>query len=624
MVSYITSNTLRYYNQNYYNSGDQQVSNFTNGTNCYATYNSARYHVGDLAPCNKFVSQGTFEEPYGDCSGSNCFASANPCADGELPASAPACEAGASLRLTYLGNQGFVNSVIPKLTNASLSDQWRPSDRWNINPAVRFENDAYDLADTDNPAMNFWFAAAQREFCVNPVTRQPVFVPQPPQSIFVFTPFVGFKCPIDKSTGTPIQTVHPNGTDGVLLTNNYPSSYSVGYVLPRISATYTIDADTVLRFSAGRYAQQPQDYEIQYVSLQPNLASQLLGFIPFGYNSPLHEAQPQFSNNYDFSYEHHIKGTDLALKVTPYYRFGTNQLYETPNLPSLNVSPSFNAGTLRVDGVELLVTKGDFEKNGFSGTFSYTYTSASEMWNNFLNSTVGPVDQYNQDIEEFNALTRAGGGAPCYKPNGRGIPAPSCPGNSILNPYYKMLPQPTVDPHGWYAPGLDFPYISPNTFAFVLNYRRGRFALTPALQLQEGATYGTPADVQGLDPRACTANQGSRGIPTSSPLSADYTSCTFALTSDGTSPGALYIPNPQTGTFDSFGEFRQPWQFNFGAADVVRFYAADFGPRHRYEPGESVLRRLERALEHRVSAQQRDLRLYQQYLLQRRSLLQRL
>ena len=186
MVSYITSNTLRYYNQNYYNSGSQQVSNFTNGEDCYATYTSARYHVGDLAPCNKLVSQGTFDEPYGDCNGSDCFTSDNPCADGGLPSSAPACEAGASMRLTYFGNQGFANSVTPKLTNASISDQWRPSDRWTINPAVRFENDAYGLADTDNPAMNFWFAAAQREFCVNPVTRQPIFEPQPPQSIFVF------------------------------------------------------------------------------------------------------------------------------------------------------------------------------------------------------------------------------------------------------------------------------------------------------------------------------------------------------------------------------------------------------------------------------------------------------
>jgi hypothetical protein len=568
MVSYLTSTTLRYYNHNYFNTGSEQVSNFTNGSQCFATYTSPRYPLGAPAPCNKLVSQGDFGSPYGG------FTSQDPCADGELSSSSPACVAGASMLLTYLGNSADVNAVVPKLTNASLSDQWRPDDRWNVNAAVRFENDAYGLANTDNPATNFWFNAAQREFCVNPVTRQPIFVPQPPQFISFFEPFVGFKCPIDRSTGTAVQTVHPNGTDGILLTNAYPSSYAISYVLPRVSATYTVNPDTVLRASAGRYAQQPQNYEIQYETLQPNLASTLLGFIPFGYSSPLHEAQPQYSNNYDFSLEHHFKGSDVAIKVTPYYRYGTDQLYETPDLPSLGVSPSFNAGTLRVDGVELLVTKGDFNKNGVSGTFSYTYTNAAEKWSNYLNSSIGPVDQYNQDIEEFNALTQAGGGSQCYKPNGKGTPSPSCPSNAIFNPYYSMSPQSTLDPHGWYAAGLDIPYISPNTFAIVLNYRRGKLAVTPAMSLLEGTTYGTPADVQGLDPRACHANQGSRGIPTSNPLLADYTSCSFALTSDGTTPGTLYIPNPQTGTFDTFGQFRQPWQFNLG---VQMSY--DFTPR---------------------------------------------
>ncbi|HEX3457053.1 MAG TPA: TonB-dependent receptor, partial [Candidatus Baltobacteraceae bacterium] len=400
------------------------------------------------------------------------------------------------------------------------------------------------------------------------------FVPQPPQSIYFFTPFVSFKCPVDKSTGTPVQTVHPNGTDGILLTNNYPSSYSVAYVLPRVSATYTVNPDTVLRVSAGRYAQQPQNYEIQYNTAQPNLASTLLGFIPFGYSSPLHEAQPQYSNNYDFSYEHHFKGTDVAMKLTPFYRYATGQLYETPNLPSLGVSPSFNAGTQRVDGVELLVTKGDFTRNGFSGTFSYTYTNSAEKWDNYLNSNVGPVDQYNQDIQEFNALTKAGGGAPCYKANGKGKGEPSCPSDSILNPYYYMSPEALLGPHDWYAPGLDYPYISPNTFAVVLNYRHNKLAVTPAFELLEGTTYGTPADVQGLDPRSCFVNQGTIGIKGVNPRTADYTSCGKALTSDGTSPGYLYIPNPQTGTFDTFGQFRQPWQFNLG---VQASY--DFTPR---------------------------------------------
>ena len=70
-----------------------------------------------------------------------------------------------------------------------------------------------------------------------------------------------------------------------------------------------------------------------------------------------------------------------------------------------------DAGTERVDGIELEVTKGDFDRDGFSGIFSYTYTNASEMWGNYPDSTIGPVNQYIQDVQEFNALTKAGGGA---------------------------------------------------------------------------------------------------------------------------------------------------------------------------------------------------------------------
>ncbi len=564
MAAYMTSNTLRWYNHNYFNTSSQQTTNFTNGHECFATTSgpgidpNSNYTPGFPAPCNDPISQGNFGSPYGSFSGQS------PCTDGELAATTPACRTGASMLLTYLGTTADVNIVQPRITDFALSDEWRPNDKLYVNASVRFERDEYDLADTNTPGKNFWFAAAQKEFCVNPVTRNPVFVPQPPQSIYLFTPYVTFNCPIDFSTGTGVQTVHPNGTDGILLTNNYPSTYAQSYVEPRISATYTINPNSVLRASAGRYAQQPQNYEIQYNSAEPNLASELLGFIPFGFSSPLHEAQAQFSNNYDLSYEHQVKGTDVAYKVTPYYRWGTQQLYETVNLPSLGVSPSFNAGTLRVDGVELQITKGDFGRDGVAALFSYTYTNATEKWGNYPNSPIGPVDQYNQDIEEYNALTQKGGGAACYTNAGTGTPDPLCGPTSIRNPYFSSAPQPLLGRNGWYAPGLDFPYLSPNTFSLILNYRHKRLDITPAMTLSEGTTYGSPSDVQGLDPRACTANQGSLGIPTGNPKNADYTSCGLALTNNGTVPGNLYIPNPDTGTFDTFGEFRQPWQFNLG------------------------------------------------------------
>ncbi len=296
------------------------------------------------------------------------------------------------------------------------------------------------------------------------------------------------------------------------------------------------------------------------------LAAELIGFIQFGYNTPFHAAQAQFSNNYDASYEHQFPGTDMAVKITPYLRWATNQLYETVSIPTLfGVSPSFNAGVERNDGVEFELTKGDFDKNGLSGVFSYTYTNSAEKWNNYQGVPINAVDPYNEDIQNFNALTKAGGGARCYANSGDDTPDPTCASSSILNPYYSMSPQPLLDKNGWYVSGLDFPYISPNTFAAVLNYRVNKFSVAPAFTLNQGATYGTPADFHGFDPRTCSANQSSEGITGANPLAPDYTSCGHAVVgANGSTPGYLWIPNPYTGTFDTFGQFRQPWQFNMG------------------------------------------------------------
>lgn len=559
-VNYITSTTLRMNNYNYLNTSSQQVSNLTNGVDCFAyrggIVGNEQFTIGQRAPCNLPISQGTFGNPF-----SPRYFSADPCATGAIPANTPACQAGATFRLTFLGNQALVNGVTPIFTDVSLGDEWRPNDKVDVSLALKYADDRFVLQDTDTAAKNFWFAAAQQEFCYNPITFEPVLVPQRPQNASVILPYVSFVCPIDSSTGKPVQTVHPDGKDGhLLLSNIYPPVYTQTYWQPRFGLTYTVNPDTVLRASAGIYAQEPQNYEIQYNTVEPNLAEQILGFLPFGYTTPFHNAQAQFSDNYDLSYERHFKGTDMSVKVTPYYRYATNQLDENVSIPTLLASPSLNAGTQINYGVELQFTKGDFNRNGLSGIFSYTYLNSKEKWNNFQGVGVNAVSPYNQYILEYNALTEAGGGAPCYSNKGNATPAPRCGPTAIFNPYYDQPLQPLLDPNAWYVTGLDFPYTSPNVFALVLNYKRDRFSITPALTLNQGAAYGTPADFQGLDPRVCGANQGSEGIPNANPRTADYTSCSIAATPSG----SLYIPNPATGRFDTFGQFTQPWQFNMG------------------------------------------------------------
>lgn len=566
-LNYVTATTDRLNNYDDYNFGDTATTNLTNGSECFAARTGYSrvdnqgnlpkseipyYVAGQPAPCNDPITQGTFKSPT-DGLPLTCAQGL-----GVLLPDPAACSLGASWHITYTGNQGLSNTVRPQFAGVSLNDGWHPSSRWSVNTGIRFERDEYDLANTNTPGKNFWYNAAQNEFCYNPVTLQPVFIPQPPQYESFQVPYVGFNCPIDDSTGKPVQTVHPNGLQGnVLLSNVYNPTLVQTYPEPRVGATYEMDPNTVLRFNAGRYVQQPQAYEVQYNSVEENLASELIGFLPYGFDTPRHDSLPQYSNNFDASLEHRFRNTDLSVKLTPYFRYATNQLY---TVSVYGASPALNTGVERSDGIELELTKGNFARNGFSMLLSYTYLDSKERWDNYPGTNNNPVDVYNQYIQEYNALTRAGGGAACYGPQGIGVPRPTCGPNTILNPYYNSAPQPLFNRNGWYDTGLDYPYTSPNVFAAILSYRHDKFAIAPVMTLNEGATYGNPGDVIGLDPRTCFSNSANSGIKAPNPLQADYTSCGFAATPSGN----LYIPNPETGHFDGFGEFRQPWQFNLG------------------------------------------------------------
>lgn len=597
-LNLVTATTDRYFNTQYFNTGSYPVSNLTDGKICYAfvSGNSASgefFNAGDPAPCNDPITEGTFAHPVpiqvppsSSSSGGTCTVSSSssvPQVGQPCPITGKALAAGATYRLTYTGNQGFENKVQPIFTTASFTDQIRPNEKLVADVGVRFEHDQFDLASTQGVGQDFWFAAARREFCYNPVTNSPVFVPVPVALQASAPPFIGFNCPVDRSSGTPVKTVHPDGLDGHgLLSNSYNPTETDSYFEPRLGFTYTVNPNTVIRGSAGRYVQGPQNYEIQYASKEENLAYSIFqGFWQYGFTTPRHDPQAQYSDNYDLSYERQFPGTDMSVKATPYYRYATGQLY---GISAVGLSSALNTGIESNTGIELAFSKGNFQKNGLSGIFSYTYLHSTEKWSNFQGTPVNAVDVYNQYIQQFNALTRAGGGVRCYGPfsssssgsSGTGYtPEPNCPPTSILNPYYATAPQPLFDRNAWYQTGLDVPYLSPHVFSAVINYRRNKLALTPSFSLNAGAWYGTPSDVIGIDPRVCGTNSaGLTGSPISktNPLQADYTTCQTAATPSGN----LYIPNPETGHFDGFGEFTQPWQFNFNLG-----IAYDFTPKIR-------------------------------------------
>jgi Carboxypeptidase regulatory-like domain/TonB dependent receptor len=555
--------------------------------------------AGTLSNCLLDSTAGGYANPTGSFTkGSSACAN--------LPGTA-ACAAGAQFQVTVPQGYGTINGVKPQFSSLALQDEWRPTDRWDINMGVRFESYVYDLQNSDTPENNFWFNQAANAYCYDPSTNQPILVPLSPGSIPgnaspVIAPNAGLGgsglnpglC--YQSVGGKVvaltspsgqQARHPNGLDGsALYTNIGPDQFAHSVWSPRIGGTYTFNPDTVVRFNYGRYSQPTETSLEQYLNASGLGAAQFdfTHFFGLGFDNPDHDNPVQISNNYDFSLEKHLKGTDWTFKLSPFYRYTTNQIV------TIELGPSFasgiNAATQQTKGVELAIQKGDPSRNGFSGQLNYTYTNASIKYSTLANGT-NAIDIINNYITAFNGLTKAGGGSPYYcapplnkpglGPNGSNAPAnsPSCKGGyiAIANPYYGYTEGGLLDRNGWYPTYANNPpqsspdtvpaaALSPNVFAGFVNWKRDRFTATMTGVLNQGTSYGSPLATIGLDPRECANNQrGIAGVPVSEQLDANYQSCTF---SGAVTSGYLAIPNPQTASFNGLGAMREPWQLNLG------------------------------------------------------------
>lgn len=567
-ANYTTAGLNRFNNQTWLaNSLNKTVTNLVdaNGT-CYS------YKTGAIASCFSSSTAGTYGDPTRAtyCSSKACTIPAN-----------------ASWIVTQPQGRGTSNQVTPKFTTVSLEDEFRPNDKLNLNIGVRFERYQYDLVNSDTAMNNFWFNAAQQVYCYDPATGQPLLTPitsnNPPPAAPVTTA-PGAACPTAPSGQLG---VHPDGQNGHLLYSAVSApSFAYNVFSPRIGGTYTLNPDTVLRFSLGRYTQPtPAAFE-QYLDQAGKYAAQndFSRFFGFGFTNPGHDNSVQTSNNADFSFEKRLHGTDVTLKASPFYRYTTHQSVSVPLGP--NFVSAVNLGTQRSYGVEFQVQKGDPSRDGFSGAISYTYTNAKIRYENAPNG-FNAIDTINNYIKAYNALTKAGGGAPCYDPTNPD-PATGANGASdcskatdIVNPYYNQSQQGLLDRTGWYdtfpnSPPEDAPAyggpsaISPNFFTGWLNYKNGRLDIAPNFVLSQGQSYGNPTAMYGLDPRTCADNQaGANGA--TPPVAgaganyaqyANYYSCGASL---ATNSGYLAIPNPYSGSFDGVGQYREPWQFNLGA-----------------------------------------------------------
>ena len=582
-LNYTTASVIRFNNSSAIEGGNISPTGYMaksgNGYQCYDP--TAGTPVPCLSSTYFDVGAGTFVRPPWRSSAPflpTVFA----------PAGSPAANAGATWDTLWQGNvTGARNSVGPRFTNASLSDQWRPNDKLLVNAAIRYDNFTYDLPDSTSAATQFYANQTSNFTCVRAANNQvltfPLAAGQPPPAAALYVngdcnAAVAALFPAASHTGW----VHPNGKtqDGTAAPNftaASPGSYNLNYWQPRFSATYTQNPDTVWRASAGRFTQPPISASVQYLSASGDNRSLWNNMMNLGFYSPFHPIPGISSAQYDLSFEKHLHGTDMSFKLTPFYTW-VNQ-WQQQTFIGAGFVTQVPVGVNRNYGLEFQFNKGDFSRNGFSGQFSFTYTNSKVQFQNEGLSTGGVVPNttiaLNQVIAQYNALTKSGGGAACYRAgspvscNAKPIVIGSTTYDVIQNPYYNQPGQGQLDPNGWYNPystaiapnlnGIVSTYISPAVASLILNYRHDKWAITPSFQWQAGGFYGSPLDVNGYDPRACTLNSAGSGITKVSPKTNPLQCNVLDINAPGLGQfGYFYIPNPQTGHFSAMGSYEQP------------------------------------------------------------------
>jgi outer membrane receptor protein involved in Fe transport len=582
-ANYTTATVSRWNNSTFisnYSGNQNRVTNFTNGDpNNPLCFDPT---TGDQGSCFAGATSGTLNDPL------QGLASADPCGTGALAPTTAACASGAKFIVTRPSGYGTFNTVRPQFVSVALEDEFKPNDKLNLNIGVRYEMYEYDLANSNTPENNFWFNAQAQVVCYDPGTGQPLFTPLAPGE--QIPPGLVLTDPLAPCGTAPSgqEALHPTGPIPGCTTCGTARYTAIGPEVithakfsPRIGGTWTMNPDTVFRFSAGVYTQPTETAFEQYLN-QSGKGAALFDFNRFwglGFTTPAHDNPVQFSNNYDFSIEHRFRNTDVTMKVSPFYRDTHNQIVTVILGP--NFASGVNIGHQRSYGVEFGIQKGDPTRDGLSGGLSYTYTKAEIQYGDLPNGT-NALDYLNNYVKAFNALTSAGGGAQCYQ---NGAPDPACTdidgtgiGTVIANPYFNMSQQELLDRNAYTSPYINEPpndptdqgsfpgtAIWPHQFAGWLQYKRGRWSIAPNFILQSGASYGSPTDTYGIDPRACGQNQAAAGVVSAG--SGQALACDFltASASPFVTSGYLAIPNPYTNRMDRLGQFEQPWQLNIGA-----------------------------------------------------------
>ena len=290
------------------------------------------------------------------------------------------------------GLNGTYSGMVPNFYGASITDQYRPTDKWLFNVGVRLDSFGFVGQNTTGAAAwrqcgsarAFWFNAYNLDNCINNTTGAPFANPAPGQAV-------------------------PGGFPRRQRAERPGQNFTYNIWQPRIAGTYTSNPNDVFRFSYGRYTEAPNTAFEQYNTRQEDLADYIGShFLQFGRNTPGYPIQPPTSINYDISWEHRFKNTDWSFKLTPFLRQTQDQIQQFFLIPQNGFVSGLNVGSQRSEGVEFQMQKGDFSRDGISGLLSFAYTNSYVHYGPIAAGASGStvLAPINNSIAQYNAYTK--------------------------------------------------------------------------------------------------------------------------------------------------------------------------------------------------------------------------
>ena len=411
------------------------------------------------------------------------------------------------------GPYAYWSSTTPITSDAVLADNFKPSEKWNFDVGVRYDQFKFALMPLQINGAGGLAEQAQNQdgMCLHGFNYAPS------------EPCFGYLNNL--ATGNARPDFAPGATkwsdvNGDLVFNEFS---------PRFGATYAAGPNDVFRASVGRYVQPPNSAFEEYRAgpqWGPGDTISILNrfYDGLGFHA-LHNVQPEDSTNYDVSYEHDFSG-GLSFKLTPYARSTRGQVL---NLPVNPAQPSFvtgyNFGTARIHGSEFLVQKNRTSDTGLSATLAATYTDSKIKF--------GPAAS---GISVINLINGTNGKGVCNTQVGGTINNGGICGYNAINGTHFAL----EDPNGYYSPSFGQVGPTGNSYdvKWVVNLNldarfKGGWDLMPSFNYQSGNPYGDPLNYVGAD-----------GQP---------------------------APDPYTHNFDAFGSLKGPsWlTMNLGFAHDV-------------------------------------------------------